>query len=87
MCSVLIGRFNPTVYSGYFCALDFVILEHRRTVRLSSVVIIYVALFAVNYFVTLKMLSSDLGIVSVILMSIRVVLEMSLLMIETQNKS
>ncbi|KAF3400200.1 Multidrug resistance-associated protein 1 [Penicillium rolfsii] len=60
--------------------------EHRRTVRPSSAVAIYVALSAVNDFVILTMPTSDLELLSLVLVSIRLVLEISLLVAESQNK-
>lgn len=71
---------------GAFALSILSFFEHRKTVRPSSPVIIYVTLSAINHFVVLTMPSGNLGTASRILMIIRLSLELSLLVTESQSK-
>lgn len=79
-----IPLFASTVATFELSILSF--LEHRRTVRPSSTVSLYVGLYLINDFIVLTLPSGDLGTAGLILVSIRLALELSLLVVEFPNK-
>lgn len=71
---------------GAFGLLILSFFEHRKTVRPSSTVTIYVALSGIKHLIILTLPSSKLEIMLLILITTRLILEMSLLVTESQSK-
>ncbi|KAI2671649.1 hypothetical protein CBS147355_8641 [Penicillium roqueforti] len=77
------------LFASTFATFELFILsffEHRRTVRPSSPVTLYVALCSVKDLIALTIPSGDLRTAGLMLLSIRLVLEFSLLVVELRNK-
>lgn len=78
-----------SLFASTFAAFELSILsflEHRRTVRPSSTVTLYVGLSSIKDFIALTLPSGNLATTELILVSIRLVLELSLLIVDFQNR-